>query len=102
MVRFEPGDPEAHAVHPSGRETVLIVEDQSVQANVLTRLLRDEDLVIEVVENGEAALLAVERRPPDLVLLDVVLPGLNGIEICRRIKRNAATRLTPVILITGL
>jgi putative two-component system response regulator len=85
-----------------GRQTVLIVEDQSVQASLLTRLLRDDDLVIEVVENGEAALQRVERRPPDLVLLDVMLPGLNGIEICRRIKRNVATRLTPVILVTGL
>src|SRR5262245_22516921 len=104
MVRFDGGETEVNArpVCLSRRQTVLIVEDQVLQAEQLTRLLNTDGLVIDVVEAGEAALEAVAKRPPDLVLLDVVLPGLTGFEICRRIKQTPATRLMPVILLTGL
>src|SRR6185503_12108071 len=83
MVRFEDSgeDSGKRPPYPLHRQTILIVEDQSVQAEMLTRLLGPEGLDIDVVDNGEAALQAVARRPPDLVLLDVVLPGLDGVEI---------------------
>jgi putative two-component system response regulator len=54
------------------------------------------------VSDGLAALAAIAARPPDLVLSDVSMPGLNGFELCRRLKADPATRLIPVVLITGL
>jgi putative two-component system response regulator len=80
----------------------LIVDDQSACANMLARLLRTEGLATRIVLNGEAALQSVDQNPPDIVLLDVGLPGLNGFEVCRRIKENAARRLIPIVLVTGL
>jgi putative two-component system response regulator len=84
------------------RQAVLIVDDESACAHRLARLLSDEGLDTHVVPNGEAALQSVDQHPPDIVLLDVGLPGLNGFEICRRIKADVARRLIPVILVTGL
>src|ERR1700722_12227191 len=52
--------------------------------------------------NGEPALVAVARERPDIVLMDVNMPEVNGFDVCRQLKRDAATRLLPVILITGL
>lgn len=72
----------------------------------MRELLRDmvEDLGHEAipVEDGLAAVAAIATRPPDLVLCDVSMPGLNGFEVCRRLKANPATRLIPLVLITGI
>ena len=57
---------------------------------------------VEVADDGEAALQSVGDRPPSLILLDVGLPGMDGFEVCRRLKSSPATRLTPVVLLTGL
>jgi putative two-component system response regulator len=81
---------------------ILVVEDDPHNARLLERILTADSFETEVVHDGVAALAAIAETPPDLVLLDWMLPGLTGIEVCRRLKGDAATRLIPVVFITGL
>jgi DNA-binding response OmpR family regulator len=86
----------------TGPARVLVVDDDQHVGLMLEKLLRREGYLVDVALDGPAALNAVAASTPDLVLLDVVLPGVDGITVCRRIKQEPATRLTPVILITGV
>jgi putative two-component system response regulator len=81
--------------------TVLLVEDDPRNARLLVRALADQGYAVEHMNSGEAALEAIAARRPDVVLLDVQLPGIDGLEVCRRLKHAPATRLTPVVLMTG-
>jgi CheY-like chemotaxis protein len=81
---------------------VLIVDDDVHNVSGLKLLLAHEGYSVCTASNGADALEVVVREQPDLVLTDVMMPGLNGFEVCREIKRHPATRLTPVVLITGL
>ncbi len=65
------------------------------------RVLRHEGYEVDVAHDGLSALRSIEARMPDLVLLDVVIPGLSGLDLCRRLKHDQATRLLPVVLVTG-
>ena len=82
-------------------QRVLVVDDQQHCSDLLVQLLTPDGFSVEVAADGEAALIAINMKAPDLVLLDVGLPGIDGIEVCRMIKQTQTTRLTPVILITG-
>jgi len=86
----------------SGQALVLVVDDDKNIAALLGRLMRTEGHEVLTVNDGAAALEAVSEHRPDLVLLDLVLPGVHGLEVCRRLRQDPATRLTPVILITGV
>src|SRR5258708_30124093 len=88
----------AAAVH--GR--VLVVEDDDQNARLLTRLLRAEGFTVDVAGDGLAALAAVASRAPDVILLDWMLPGVTGLEVCERLKQDETTRLIPIVLMTGL
>jgi putative two-component system response regulator len=81
---------------------VLVVDDERANVELLTRLMTREGYQVVSALNGALALDAVARERPDVVLMDVNMPGVDGFEACRRLKRDAATRLLPVILITGL
>ena len=81
---------------------ILIVDDESAARAALEMLLRREGFEVRDASNGEAALAECAAFLPDLILLDILMPGLNGFEVCRRIKATPETRLTPVVLITGL
>jgi putative two-component system response regulator len=89
--------PEAHT---SAR--ILVVDDDPKVRAVLERVLLKDGHTIETAENGHAALAAIERRPPDVILTDVTMPGMDGFELCERLKRNVVTRLIPVVMVTGL
>jgi putative two-component system response regulator len=80
---------------------VLIADDTDTVRSMFHRLLSAEGYDVIVAENGAAALEAVEQHDPDVILLDVQMPDIDGIEVCRRLKSDPATRLTPVVLITG-
>ncbi|MQA31329.1 MAG: response regulator [Luteitalea sp.] len=82
--------------------TVLIVDDEQPVVAVLVRLLSREGFSVHTASDGESALTSIEAKPPDVCLLDVRLPGIDGFEVCRRIKQNSRTRLTPVVMVTGL
>lgn len=85
----------------SGKQTVLIVDDEPVNIRILLELL-SPDYQIRVAVDGETALEIVESpNPPDLVLLDVMIPGMDGYEVCRRIKSNPRTENIPVLFITA-
>ena len=81
---------------------ILIVDDQSSARTALETLLRREGYEVRDASNGPSALAACTDFKPDLILLDILMPGMDGFEVCRRIKATPETRLTPVVLITGL
>jgi putative two-component system response regulator len=83
-------------------EKILIVDDESAARSALNTLLRREGYEVRDVNDGPSALLECAKFRPDLILLDILMPGMNGFEVCRRIKTTPETRLTPVVLITGL
>ena len=83
------------------KQTVLIIDDSPENITVLGALLR-MDYKIRVATNGEKALKIVESdSPPDLILLDVIMPGMDGYEVCRRLKNSSCTQNIPVIFITA-
>ncbi len=81
---------------------VLVVDDVEANRNLVTALLTRDGYQIEAVPDGRTALESVRRAPPDLVLLDVMMPGPSGFDVCRALKSEASTRLIPVVLITAL
>jgi class 3 adenylate cyclase len=81
---------------------VLVVDDDVDMASFLARIVASEGLTAEMVHDGAAALAAIAASPPDLVMLDVMLPGASGFEVCRRLKSDPLTALIPVVLITAL
>jgi class 3 adenylate cyclase len=92
----------ARAAAAQGAFRVLIVDDDPDMAVLLARMVRKEGLGVDTVHDGAAALSHVRATPPDLVLLDVMLPDMSGFEICERLKSDAATALIPVVLVTAL
>lgn len=81
---------------------ILIVDDEAQNIEVLRRLMTRLGYAVLTASNGESGLESVARDAPDLVLLDVRMPGIDGFEVCRRLKADPATRLIPVVLITTL
>lgn len=81
---------------------VLVVDDATANLQLLSRLLTADGLTVYPASDGELALAFVRTTVPDLVLLDIRLPGMDGYEVCRRLKASEATRSIPVIFITVL
>ncbi|MCG6903043.1 MAG: phosphate regulon transcriptional regulator PhoB [Rhodobacter sp.] len=80
---------------------LLVVEDEPAQLEVLSYNLQAEGLTVIAAATGDEALLLVDEEVPDLILLDWMLPGVSGIEICRRLKSRAATRAVPIIMLSA-
>ena len=80
---------------------ILIVEDEPAQVEILRYNLEKKGFLISVATAGEEALILAEEEEPDLVILDWMLPDISGIEICRRLKAQQHTKLTPVIMLTA-
>src|SRR5579862_7281384 len=83
------------------REKVLVVDDVPANLSVLTATLESEGYEILVAPNGSTALKVAGRARPGLILLDVLMPGWDGLETCRRLKQDPVTRDIPVIFITA-
>ncbi len=81
---------------------ILIVEDDPLEADLLSQELADNGYKTRWAEDGEKALHLIKQSLPDLVLLDIVLPKMDGFEVVRRIKTNAKTGIIPVIMVTAL
>lgn len=81
--------------------SVLLVEDEPAQREVLAYNLEAEGFGVAKAETGDDALLMVDETQPDVIILDWMLPGVSGIEICRRLKSNTVTRKIPVIMLTA-
>ncbi|MCB0209901.1 MAG: hybrid sensor histidine kinase/response regulator [Anaerolineae bacterium] len=82
--------------------TILIVDDNPTNLKVLFNYLKQTGFRTLIAKSGLAAIQQVERLPPDLILLDVMMPGIDGFETCRRLKGNALTKDIPIIFITAL
>ena len=80
---------------------VLIVDDVKTNIDILVEALRDE-YKLSVALDGAAALRSVEKNPPDLVLLDIVMPVMDGFAACERLKQDPVTAHIPVVLVTSL
>ncbi|MEL7151199.1 MAG: phosphate regulon transcriptional regulator PhoB [Pseudomonadota bacterium] len=81
--------------------SVLLVEDEPAQREVLAYNLEAEGFGVAKAETGDDALMMVDETQPDVIILDWMLPGVSGIEICRRLKSNTDTRKIPVIMLTA-
>ena len=88
--------------HAQAAFRVLIVDDDSDMAGLLSRMLVQQGMQAQIAANGSAALELIAESPPDLVLLDVQMPGPSGFDICRQLKSQEATALLPVVLVTAL
>ena len=80
---------------------ILIVDDVKTNVDILVEALRDE-YKLSVALDGAAALRSIEKSPPDLVLLDIVMPGLDGYEVCRRLRAQESTRELPIMFLSSL
>jgi len=85
-----------------GAPLVLVVDDGEINRALVEAFLSDLDCRLRSAEDGPSALAAIDRETPDLVLLDVQMPGMDGYEVCRRIKAGPRGRLLPVVMLTAL
>lgn len=83
------------------KKKILIVEDEESLLKLESILLTSKGYEVQGVGDGRAALEAISRSKPDLVLLDIMLPEIDGFEVCRRIKEDDETRHIPVIMLTA-
>src|SRR5438132_13011575 len=81
---------------------VLVVDDTPLNIKLLGDLLTVKGYAVATATNGEEALVKLASDAPDIVLLDVMMPGLSGYDVCRRIRANPSTALLPVVLVTSL
>ena len=82
-------------------ESVLIVDDETDVAHVIDVTLASEGFITHIAADGEQAVKMAEELRPDLVLLDVMMPGVDGVEVCRRLRSNPATAATSIIMLTA-
>ncbi len=82
-------------------KTILVVEDQEDNRQILRDLLGNAGYAMQEAENGQDALAAVAKQRPDLILMDIQLPILDGYEATRRLKANPDTKAIPIIVVTS-
>lgn len=86
----------------SAVSVILLVDDNPTNLNILVTALRDSGYKLRVAQDGESAIAQISYAQPDLILLDVMMPGIDGFETCRRLKANPETQTIPVIFMTAL
>ena len=79
-------------------DRILVVEDEQMVAEVVERYLRRDGYAVDVVHDGAQALASIEQSPPDLIVLDVMLPSVDGMEVCRRVRAHSNV---PIIILTA-
>lgn len=80
---------------------ILVVDDQPINVHLLKRMLERENMDVRTAQNGQECLGEVARELPDIILLDVMMPGMDGIEVCQRLKQNEDTKAVPIIFISA-
>jgi diguanylate cyclase (GGDEF)-like protein len=99
---LEPQPTAGQPVNPAAKNRLLIVDDVATNIRVLANLLKDE-YIIQVANNGQKALeIAQSNNPPDLILLDILMPDMDGYAVCRELKQKSATSKIPVIFVSAL
>ena len=84
------------------RRKILVVEDNPDQLELIRLILEKAGFAIGTAANGTDALIKTRSISPDLIILDLMLPGLNGFDICETLRKNPATASVPIIMLTGL
>ncbi|MBF6631609.1 MAG: two-component system response regulator [Comamonas sp.] len=87
--------------HEDRRPRLLLVDDEPTNLHVLRQILGD-DYRLQFATDGAKALQLAQQQPPDLILLDIMMPHINGYDVCRQLKQNLATQGVPVIFVTAL
>ncbi len=77
---------------------VLLVEDSPAQQQMISTILKNNGWQVTIAEDGIKALEKIEQSSPDLIVLDIVMPKMNGYEVCRRIKTNPNTQNVPIVM----
>ncbi len=85
----------------NGRKRVLVVDDEGDIVDLLTFNLEKEGFAVTQAFDGESALKAIRTERPDLVILDLMLPGLSGLDVCRQVRRDRETENLPIIMLTA-
>lgn len=89
-------------MHGSSHRTALVVDDSAAVRDLLALWLTSSGYTVTTAASGDAALEVVQQQTPDVILLDVLIPGLNGFEVCERLRAGGTTRGIPIVLISGL
>src|SRR5580692_3769010 len=96
---MNPQKPKSGAGQPA---SILVVDDTPANLQVLAGMLKDRGYKVRPVPGGKLALLAAQRDPPDLILLDITMPEMNGYEVCEHLKSDDKLRRIPVIFFSAL
>lgn len=80
---------------------ILIVDDDQLMQKLLEYIIKKEGYQVSVADNGSNAIKIVKRDKPDLIISDVEMPKMNGLELCQKLKENLDTKVIPIILITS-
>jgi putative two-component system response regulator len=88
--------------YQQGQATILVVDDQETNRDLLEALLKAQGYTTRLAASGWEALEVINNEPPDMVLLDVMMPGMDGFEVAERLKGDEKTRALPIIMVTGL
>src|SRR5688572_26589788 len=96
------GSPRRSLLRSSPMARVLVVDDIAANRHLIEALIAPDGHVVRTAGDGAEALRLVRANPPDLVLMDVVMPRVDGLEACRAMKQDPGTRLIPVVLLTSL
>jgi CheY-like chemotaxis protein len=86
---------------PSAQKTILIIDDQPFFITMQRNMLERQGYRVISASNGADGLVQARKHKPDIILLDVEMPGLDGMEVCRQIKEDAELKNTPVIILTS-
>jgi two-component system sensor histidine kinase/response regulator len=82
-------------------DRILVVDDSADNSFLIQAILEEEDYKVDIADSGMAALAKIDEFPPDLILLDVMMPGMDGYEVTRRIRDNEKLPFIPILLITA-
>lgn len=85
--------------HP---KKILVVDDEVSVIKILTKKLSEEGFLVDACYDGQEALLKVEREKPDLILLDIIMPKLDGISVLKKLKQSEETKDIPIMILTNL
>src|SRR5690554_2058544 len=87
---------------PETSHSILIVDDTQQNVQVLSQILRDAGYKVLAAFNGSSALNLISKRPPDMILLDVMMPGMSGFEVAERLKKDPKFAAIPIIFLSAL
>ncbi len=84
----------------ASKKKILLVDDEPTLLGLMRKILKEEGFTVDIAENGETALKKVGTFKPDLVLLDIMMPGMSGVEVCQKMRDDPKTKDIKVVFLT--